>query len=93
MSDTPTVPPTDIPRGFDSYRSPQVGLAFFLIVVGSAVVFGVYMKGSPELFASIAGMVVSATIGAVSGFSFGSSNGSQKKTEALLDPPSLPPIP
>ena len=90
MSDTQPVQPVAAPRGFDNYRSPQVGLAFLLILVGAAVVFGVYVKGSPELFASIAGMVLTATIGAVSGFAFGSSNGSQKKTEALLAPPSPP---
>ena len=76
---------------FDRYRSPQVGLAFLLILVGAAVVFGVYTKGSPELFAATAGMVIGATIGAVSTFAFGSSKGSQDKT-AVAAPTSLPPV-
>ena len=90
MSDTsPAQPPTV--SSFDRYSSPQVGLAFLLVAVGSAVVFGVYTKGSPELFAATAGVVLTATIGAVSTFAFGSSKGSQDKT-AKDAPTSLPPV-
>ena len=90
MSDTQPAQPPAV-SSFDRYSSPQVGMAFLLIIVGSVVVFGVYMKGSPELFASIAGMVIGATIGAVSTFAFGSSKGSQDKTAAAA-PTSLPPV-
>ena len=90
MSDTQ---PSQSPAvsSFDRYSSPQVGLAFLLVAVGAAVVFGVYTKGSPELFAATAGVVLTATIGAVSTFAFGSSKGSQDKT-AKDAPTSLPPV-
>lgn len=90
MSDTQPAQPTTV-SSFDRYSSPQVGLAFLLVAVGAAVVFGVYTKGSPELFAATAGVVLTATIGAVSTFAFGSSKGSQDKT-AKDAPTSLPPV-
>ena len=90
MSDTQLAQPPAV-SSFDRYSSPQVGLAFLLIIVGAAVVFGVYTKGSPELFAATAGVVLTATIGAVSTFAFGSSKGSQDKTAAAA-PTSLPPV-
>ena len=90
MSDTQPAQPPAV-SSFDRYSSPQVGLAFLLVAVGAAVVFGVYTKGSPELFAATAGVVLTATIGAVSTFAFGSSKGSQDKT-AKDAPASLPPV-
>lgn len=91
MSDTQLVQPPAA-SSFDRYSSPQVGLAFYLVTIGAIVVAGVWWKGSPDLFAATAGMVVGATIGAVSTFAFGSSKGSQDKT-ASAAPTSLPPAP
>lgn len=91
MSDTQPAQPPAV-SSFDRYNSPQVGMAFYLVTIGALVVAGVWWKGSPELFAATAGMVIGATIGAVSTFAFGSSKGSQDKTAAAA-PTSLPPAP
>ena len=86
--------PPAVTSSFDRYSSPQVGLAFYLVTIGAMVVVGVWWKGSPELFAATAGMVIGATIGAVSTFAFGSSKGSQDKTAtSAATPASLPPAP
>ena len=85
MSDAP-LPPVQ------SLRSPQTVVALYLITIAACTVGGVFWKGSPELIATMVGVVVGGVIGSVTGFYFGSSTGSQAKDDKA-PPASLPPVP
>ena len=98
MSDAP--PPVQPPAAvhpvlgsFERYSSPSVGMAFYLVTIGAAVEYGIYQKGSPELFAASAMFLLGVSIGAISQFIYGSSKGSQDKTAAATPPANLPPEP
>jgi len=86
MSDNPHV---------DSIYSPQTIIALAVLAIVAGTVIGVFVKGDAPMMNTIAGLVVGAGIGSVTGFYFGSSRGSQAKDVLLaqrttVDDPNRP---
>jgi len=81
MSGT-TTPPSP-PRATEPILTQQGIIAIMLLLIGAATVGGVFYKGDSATINTIAGVVIGATIGGVSGFYFGSSKGSQAKDATI----------
>jgi ABC-type xylose transport system permease subunit len=73
MSDTLPEPPDPPPGNGDSLQSPTFVIAVLLILVAAGTIAGLFWRGSPEVIASLSGMVVGGIIGAVTGYFFGAS--------------------
>ena len=67
----------------DSLRSSQTVIALAVLTIVAGTVIGVFLKGDAAMMNTIAGLVVGAGIGSVTGFYFGSSRGSQVKDTLL----------
>ena len=74
-----------------SMKSPQSVIALFGLVIVAGVIAGVFWRGDAQLITAVSMSTLGIITGAVFGFYFGSSTGSQAKDAAALPP--IPPAP
>ena len=74
---------SDSPPKLESLWTPQVVVAAGVLLIVAGTVAGVFVKADITVITAIAGVVVGTGFGSVCGFYFGSSQGSERKTDLL----------